>query len=200
MVKIEPKSWILKVFHLHLLTPYEYTPKLCQMEDPIMILIRGRFHQYSICGCEVKNFESFSYFRKFRKFFSIHEMGHFWWFLCPYSPKYYSILVKFWPEVVSNKKNTLFENYFRILHFSSNGIYPKSTVLGHFGAQFTPGKPEKLLKPNIFAETVSLELSNNINCRSQKAHIVRVKLIKALFFGPKIHINLPSWGRIKRST
>ena len=179
------KDWILKVFHLHLLTPYEYTPKLCQMKDLIIILIRGRFHEYSICGCEIKNFQSFSYW------FSIHEMGPFWWFLYPYSPKYCSILVKFWPEVVSNKKNTLFENYFKILHFSSNGMYPKSTVFGHFGAQFTPQKPEKLLKPKISAKTASLELSNNINCRSQKTHIVLVKLIKIPFLWPKMRINFP---------
>ena len=91
----------------------------------------------------------------------------------------------------------MFENYFRILHFSSNGRYPKSTVFGHFGVQFTPGKPEKLLKPKISAETTCLELSNNMNCRSQKTHIVLVKLIKNPFFGPKVRINLPPGGRIK---
>ena len=186
MVKIESKNWILKVFHLSLLTPYEYTPKPCEMKDPIMILIRAKFHQYSIFGCEVKNFQSFLYW------FSIHEMGHFWCFLRPCSPKYWSILVKFWSEVISNKKKTLFENYFRILHFSSNGTYPKATVLGYFGAQFTPGKPEKLLKLKISAETTSLESSNNINCRSQQTHIVCVKLIKKPhFFGPKCSYIFP---------
>ena len=135
-LKLSQKTEFWKFFIYTLLRPKSTPPKLCQVKDPIMILIRGRFYQYSICGCKVKNFQSFSYW------FSIHEMGPFWWFLCPYSPKYCLILVTFWPEVVSNKKNTLFESYFRILHFSSNGTYPKSTFWAILGPSLPLENPK----------------------------------------------------------
>ena len=48
----------------------------------IKIYICGKFHQYSICGCEVKDFQGFLYW------FSIHEMAPFCDFLGPFSPKY----------------------------------------------------------------------------------------------------------------
>ena len=38
-----------------------YAPKFCQMKDLYKIYICVKFHQYSICGCEGKNFQSFSY-------------------------------------------------------------------------------------------------------------------------------------------
>ena len=41
--------------------------------------ICGKFHQYNICGCKVKNFQLFSYW------FSIHEMVPYSIFLGPYS-------------------------------------------------------------------------------------------------------------------
>ena len=70
MVKI---GWFFYSF-ASLLTPDELRPKILTMEDVIKIYICGKFHQYGICGCEVKNFQSFSYY------FSIHEMAPFWWF------------------------------------------------------------------------------------------------------------------------
>ena len=36
-----------------------YAPKFCEMKDLIKICICGKFHQYSICGCEIKKFQSF---------------------------------------------------------------------------------------------------------------------------------------------
>ena len=42
---------------------------------------------------------------------------------------------------VSNKTNRVFEKSFKILNFSLNGRHPKFTVLFHFGAQCTAGKP-----------------------------------------------------------
>ena len=56
-----------------------YTPRFCQMKDLINTYICGKFHQYSICGWEIKNFQSFLYW------FSIHEMASFWvfWLLFP---------------------------------------------------------------------------------------------------------------------
>ena len=54
---------------------------------------RGKFHQNSICGCEVKGFESFVHR------FSIYEMVLFGRFFGPYVPKYGPILPKFSPAV-----------------------------------------------------------------------------------------------------
>ena len=58
-----------------LLHPMINAPKFRQMKGLIKIYTFGKFHQHSICGCEGKNFQSFSYW------FSIHEMtpfGVFW--------------------------------------------------------------------------------------------------------------------------
>ena len=83
MVKIGPKSWFFvhfeSFFVYALLHPMSYAPRFCQMKDLIKIYICGKFHQYSICGCEVKNFQSFSYW------FSIYEMVPSWgfWALLP---------------------------------------------------------------------------------------------------------------------
>ena len=54
----------------------------------------GKFHLYSISGCQVMKFEMFSWQC------SIHEMAHFRRFLDPNSPKYGQILLKFLPDVV----------------------------------------------------------------------------------------------------
>ena len=43
------------------LHPMSYTPRFFQVKDIIKIYICGKFHQYSICGCGVKKFQSFSY-------------------------------------------------------------------------------------------------------------------------------------------
>ena len=49
--------------------------------------------------------------------FSIYEMAPFCDFLVPYSHKYCLILLEIWPEVVSIKKNTLFERILQNLEF-----------------------------------------------------------------------------------
>ena len=54
----------------------------------------GKFHQYSICGCRVKNFQSFAYQ------LSIHEMAVLGVFLGPYSSRYGPILLKFSTELL----------------------------------------------------------------------------------------------------
>ena len=65
-------------------------------------------------------------------------MKPFWGFLDSYSPNYCSILLKFWPEVASNKTNTVFEKSFKILDFGSNKTHAKFTVLIHFEAHNQP--------------------------------------------------------------
>ena len=61
------------------LYPMSYVPRFCQMKELIKVYICGKFHQYSICGCEIKNFDSFSYW------FSICEMAPFGGF-CALTP------------------------------------------------------------------------------------------------------------------
>ena len=97
----------------------------------------------------------------------------------------------------------MFENYFKILNFSSNGTHPKFTVLVHFGAQFTAVKPKILLKTKLSGKTTSLGISKNVSPRSQKNHIILVKLSKKkTFFWPKLDLNCPlgSYQRVIRNS
>ena len=96
------KNWNKKrifwlIFWVFLFTPshpVNYTPRFCQMKELMKIYIYGKYHQYSICGFEIKNFQSFLCW------FSIHKMALFGGFFGFYIPKYCSILLKFWPEVI----------------------------------------------------------------------------------------------------
>ena len=89
----------------------------------------GNFHQYSTCGCQVINFQMFSWWC------SIHEMAPFWGFMSFFSPKYNSILMTFWPEVASHETKTVLEQSFKVLCLSRKGTYSKFTVLLHVLAQ-----------------------------------------------------------------
>ena len=62
-------------------------PFFCQVKDLMKIHNRDKFHQYSICSCHVKNFQSFAYRH------CIHEMALFG-FLGPHLPKYGPFLTK----------------------------------------------------------------------------------------------------------
>ena len=89
--------------------------------------------------------------------------------------------------VVPNQTNTVFQKYFKILNFGSNGTHPKFTVLVHVGAQFTARKPKILLKTRISAtttyRTISLGISNNISLRSEKnRYPSKIKQKKLFFF------------------
>ena len=106
--------------------------------------------------------------------------------------KYCLILLKLWPEVVSDKKS-VFEKSFKILNFSLNGRHPKFTVLFHFGAWCTAGKPKILLKTKNVAKTISLGISNSISLGSQKNHRILVKSNKKYFCGRKLGLNCPQW-------
>ena len=121
-------------FSYGLLHPMSYILRFCQRKDLSKIHICVKFHQDSIGGCEVKHFQSY-------------EMVTFGVFLGSYLSKYCSIFLKFWPELVSNKTNTVFKNL------------SKFWILFHFGAQFTAGKPKMLLKTKISAKTTSLGIS-----------------------------------------
>ena len=82
-----------RIFVYVLLRPAIYVPIFCQMKGLLKIHNLGKFHYYSYCGCEVINFQNFSYW------FSIHEMAlfGFFWALIPPNCQ---ILLNFLPEVV----------------------------------------------------------------------------------------------------
>ena len=146
MVKIGPKKMFFCYVLLH---PMSYAPKLFQMKDLIKIHIRGKCHQYSICCCEIKNFQSLLYC------FKIHEMVPFWRFLGPYFPKYCSILLKFSPELVSNKINTVWkilQNFAFWLKWDA----PKVYSFGPFWAPIYCRKTKNIAKNQNFSKSYIL--------------------------------------------
>ena len=68
-------NWAKKLIFWIILHPMKHTPRFCQMKNFIKIYICGKFHQYSICGCEMKDFQGFLYW------FNIHKMVPFCDFL-----------------------------------------------------------------------------------------------------------------------
>ena len=81
---------------------------------------------------------------------SIHEMTPFGGFLGPFSPKYGSSLLKFRPEVVSDKVKTVSEQSFKIKCLSRNRTYPKLTVLIIFGPNLPLENPKYCQKTKFF--------------------------------------------------
>ena len=119
-------------------------------------------------------------------------MAPFWGILSRYSPKYCSILLKFWPEVVSIKINTVFEKSFKVLNFSLNETHPNFTVFVHLGGPIYRWKLKILQKIKIFAKTASFGISNNISPRSQKNKRMLVKSTKKKnTFGAKLVLIAP---------
>ena len=57
---------------------------------------------------------------KFFESIQDHEVAPFWGGFGLYSPKHWLILLIYWLEVVSNKTNTLFDKFIKILQFGSN--------------------------------------------------------------------------------
>ena len=54
-------NWAQKLIFLLILHPMRDPPRICEMKDLIKIYICGKFHQYRICGCEIKKCQSFLY-------------------------------------------------------------------------------------------------------------------------------------------
>ena len=133
---------------------------------------------------------------KFSKFFVLIQYPWNKGFVGPYFPKYCLILLKLWPEVISNKKNIVFGKSFKILNFGSNGMQLRFTVLVHFGAQFTDRKPKLLLKPKISAKNASL----GIIPRSQKNYWILKKLSQKTFFGPKFGLNCHHGSKVHHTS
>ena len=79
----------------------------CPMDDaPIFGLMKGlmeihnpgKFHRYSICGCQVMYFQSLLYQQK------VVFLATFGWFLVDYNPKSNLICTKFSPVIQCNAK------------------------------------------------------------------------------------------------
>ena len=121
------------------------TPQfLCQIKGLMKMYNRGKFHLYSICGCQVIKFEMFSWRC------SIHEMAHFGGFLGPNSPKYGQILLKFLPEWVLKDTKTVFGKPLKNVNFYQNREYPKFGGFVQLWGQFTPWRWPKSLKIKKF--------------------------------------------------
>ena len=93
-----------------------------QMKGLMKIHNRDKFHRYSICGCQFINFQMFSWRC------SIHELGHLGeggGSLGPNSPEYGSVLLKFAPEVVFQKKKTVFQKFLGNLDYFGNCMLSK---------------------------------------------------------------------------
>ena len=141
-----------RFFYYALLRPPSYAPIFSQIKGLMVIHNHGKFHQYSISGSQVINFQMFSWQC------STYEMAPFGGFLGLFSLKYGSILLKNSPDAVYCKKKIVCKQSFKIKCLSTNGTYPKFVVFVRFCAQFTPGKQKILPKTKTFPETTFLGL------------------------------------------
>ena len=132
---------------------------LFQRKGLMVIHHRGKFHEDSFCGSKVIDFQIVWWQC------SSHEMGPFWGFLGPFSPKYGSNLFKFELEVAHHKAKKVCDQCFKIRCLSTNGTYPKFSFLDYIWAQFTPGKWWILPKTKFFPETTFLGLSDDTSPR-----------------------------------
>ena len=193
--KLGERNWFFcslwEVFCLPSNTPYESLARFCKMKYIFVV----NFISIAFVVVKLKIFKFFYTTTSESMKGRLLGGGRGWgsgggW--GPFSPKYSSILLKFWPEVVSNKINTVWTIIQNFAYFGSNGTRLKFTVLFTFGAQFTAGKPKILLKTKIFAKTKSLGISNNVSPRSQKNYRILVKLSKKYFLGGQIGSKSPS--------
>ena len=100
-IKMMPKkthflAQFWRIFLYALLHSMSHASVFCQIEGHIKIHTRGKFHEYSMGGCQVINQ------------FSIHEMTLIEGFWGLNSPKYCLIFTKFLPKVVFKKKKSVF--------------------------------------------------------------------------------------------
>ena len=130
-----------------------YAPIFCSIKGLMKINNRSKFNLYSIFGCQVKNFQMFSWW------YSIHEIALFVvFFLDSDSPKCCQILPKFLPELVLKGKQTVFKEFWKnsnlktgdteSLHvwcnfdpFFSPRRWPKSRKLKNFKKNQPSGYP-----------------------------------------------------------
>ena len=149
---------------------------------------RGKFHLYSICGCEVKKFEMFSWR------WSIHEMAHFGGFLGRNSPKCGSILLKFAPQLFLMEIKTLLQEFLKNANFSRNRTFPKfarffrfcPTLRPFFSMKEAEIKPSKCFRGQNYA--IGLSEYREIKALSGPNFPGKIRLLFVLFwpfFGEK---------------
>ena len=141
MVEIEPKSrffgFFKEVFCLRLLRPYELRTIFLANEKRYRDN-RGKFHQYSICGCQVIHFQFFTTDSASMKWsFS----GIFWG---PYSPKDSPILFKFSSEILKQKNSVwaIFQKFELSLKWEVAKVY----IFGPFLDPIYPRKIKNVAK------------------------------------------------------
>ena len=124
----------------------------CQVKGLMKIHNRGKFHLYSICGCQFINFPMFSWHC------SIHEMTLLGFFLSPNCPKYCPILLKFAPEVVFKERKTVFQNFLGNSNFYRNcTLHKKFALFFIFFSTLTPFysiKKAKIEKNKYFQDKI----------------------------------------------
>ena len=148
MLKI-PKNSAKKLNFRLIFGSFSITPSYALLVTPQFLLgIKGlmemyncgKFHLYSICGCQAIKFEMFLW--QWR----IHEMAHFGRFWGPSFPKYGPILLKFLPEVLLKETKSVLEESLKNLNFDRNGRCPKFGRLIQLWSQFTPWRWPKSRK------------------------------------------------------
>ena len=105
-------------------------------------------------------------------------------FLGPFSPIFDPILLKFWPEVISDKaKQRQFMTNLPKFCLIISGTYPKFTVLVYFfgWTKFYPLKTQILLKVKTFQKTTSSGISNDTSPMPQNFFQIMFFVIKNSF-------------------
>ena len=138
---------ILRDFCSCCLMPYDLCSKFLANEDLIKIHNHDQFHQYSICGCQVIIFQSFSYW------FSIHKVALFGFFMGPYSPKCGLIMLQFSPEVFKNSALRIFQK----ISFWLKWDIPKIYKFGPIWGAIYPWKTKNIAEKQNFCKNCILK-------------------------------------------
>ena len=167
-----------------LLHPMSCAPRFCQMKDLSKIYICGKFHQYSICGCEVKKFKVFridSALMKWSRFGGFEPLLQILVDLAEILTRG-NLSIR---EIQRLKNSSRFWILVQMEHTQSLQFW------SIFRAQFTVGKPKILLKTIFLQKTAPLGISNNARPSSQNNHRILVKLSKKKIFLAQIRCKLP---------
>ena len=142
---------------------------------------RDKFHRYSIFGCQVNNFQSFSYR------FSIHEITLF-------GGRGFQVLttlniVQFCRNIHQkqylSRKKQFFNNLARICILTQTGCTQTLQLQCIFRANLPPEKQNILLRNKVFGKTTSLGLLSNVNSQN----CCKIKPKNSFFWaknGPKL--------------
>lgn len=115
-----------RLFVYALLHPLSSTLIFCKLKDLIKVHNCGKFHLYSVCGCQVKNFQSLAYqTAAMQGSFLRRVLGSF-------SHKFVLTLLKFAPEI-SRQKHCL-KNLWKMWIFMRTG----RTKSLHFWSNYEP--------------------------------------------------------------